>query len=217
MRRLRPAQRGPGLASRQRGPGCRRSRVGGRALNEGRDSRPGNGTLQGAGPGAARAQRGPGLASRQRRWRRGPAHRHPWPLNEGRDSRPGNGKADIHPPRTPFSALNEGRDSRPGNGCALAPADLPRERRSTRAGTRVPATGPSSSASWSTPVSRSTRAGTRVPATVDSLAIALPNARSAQRGPGLASRQRPRQQRAGPHDRRVRSTRAGTRVPATAA
>ena len=67
------AQRGPGLASRQRVPGSTASTASATALNEGRDSRPGNGRS-----GCSR-------------------HRgRPRPLNEGRDSRPGNGSA----PRT---------------------------------------------------------------------------------------------------------------------
>src|SRR5690606_1683907 len=242
----RPAQRGPGLASRQRPRGdpgsfllrsVRSTRAGTRVpatalveiadgfacrgrstragtrvpatapsgcgrrsrrpspLNEGRDSRPGNG------------QRGPGLASRQR-----------IPLNEGRDSRPGNGPRWHRPSSRRPAALNEGRDARPGHGRAedfLAAEDpdtaqrgpglASRQRphghdhhgttseRSTRAGTRVPATGATVDVGAGRRAgARSTRAGTRVPATGATVDV----------GAG---------RRAG-----ARSTRAGTRVPATA-
>ena len=183
------AQRGPGLASRQR-------------------------VCPPATPGPLpSAQRGPGLASRQRttqRSRKLPGS--PSALNEGRDSRPGNG-ARIGECAQRVTPLNEGRDSRPGNGLADAGSFLLRLIRSTRAGTRVPATGPQTGDTTAAGASRSTRAGTRVPATVPRACVcrmvrpALNEGRDSRPGNGQ-------------HPQPVtlpqnRSTRAGTRVPAT--
>src|SRR5690606_20118745 len=125
---------------------------------------PATGVLLGGASVKLRAQRGPGLASRQRTSAR-PTGGGSAALNEGRDSRPGNGRADRAGSSTATAALNEGRDSRPGNGGAQYQpssrwriaqrgpglASRQRERhvvrerevvgeRSTRAGTRVPAT-----------------------------------------------------------------------------
>ena len=191
---------------------------------------------------AHRAQRGPGLASRQRNRRAGGGSTTGSTLNEGRDSRPGNGttsrlkrlaasarstRAGTRVPATasdrptsgcaPWTTLNEGRDSRPGNGGFDGDSD--------------PLAAPL----------RSTRAGTRVPATADGALAVGDVVNVAQRGPGLASRQRAvheldaelvgylaqrgpglaSRQRVGPAGGveladQVRSTRAGTRVPATA-
>ena len=114
--------------------------------------------------------------------------------------------------------------------------------RSTRAGTRVPATDLRAELAVAALLGRSTRAGTRVPATAivaeqltqghNVLAQRGPGLASrqrhsspttrnrklepAQRGPGLASRQRERQVLGVVVDDQARSTRAGTRVPATA-
>ena len=260
------AQRGPGLASRQRlraicGVAAllgRSTRAGTRVpatghLVDERDRRLHRSTRAGTRVPATGGRRGGG------------ATRESSTLNEGRDSRPGNGRPSSPPPRR-WRSLNEGRDSRPGNGPPVARHQGERGERSTRAGTRVPATartpatcstssrrtlnegrdsrpgnGPVRPAVRLPDVApRSTRAGTRVPATVArSRSRAFDNA-AAQRGPGLASRQRvknslwgiPR----GAHAQRgpglasrqrafaraptaslpdCRSTRAGTRVPAT--
>src|SRR5690606_38139608 len=60
----------------------------------------------------------------------------------------------------------EGRDSRPGNGRGERAGRQRRwAERSTRAGTRVPATAPDAAAGHAGDAERSTRAGTRVPAT----------------------------------------------------
>ena len=162
------AQRGPGLASRQRqhASGTRRQKC--QALNEGRDSRPGNGSGRSmvmVVP-STDAQRGPGLASRQRMTAGSPR---PW---RPRSAQRGPGLASRQRVATPAAAagvaafpLNEGRDSRPGNG-ELGPRPGQRRRR------------------------RSTRAGTRVPATVFEIASFSVAVATAQRGPGLASRQR---------------------------
>ena len=238
-----------------------------RPLNEGRDSRPGNGTWlrpdhpagaqrstragtrvpatgapagrQGAGhrrstragtrvPATAApsadpddesgisAQRGPGLASRQRML------------------------VLICRPQMRMVTLNEGRDSRPGNGRRAVGYMVDSFQRSTRAGTRVPATveptgayvvaadalnegrdsRPGNGSSWSVGPSSCSSLAQRGPGLASrqrgydtSIVVLIVDV--AQRGPGLASRQRllhpPRRHR---HHRR-RSTRAGTRVPAT--
>ena len=185
------AQRGPGLASRQRGPdgrvatvrpGPRSTRAGTRVPATGgvphpdlrlavRSTRAGTRVpatgagqeprLRQAAPRSTRAgtrvpatvegegfagrvddhaQRGPGLASRQRR-----TCGRCWPRRS--------------------SPLNEGRDSRPGNGGDVGLGASPEDERSTRAGTRVPATGAQHPQPVTLPQHRSTRAGTRVPAT----------------------------------------------------
>ena len=163
---------------------------------------------------ALRAQRGPGLASRQRL---GDGGR----LRDGRRSTragtrvPATGRRPyVSWKRTCFHAQRgPGLASRQRSRTSLScPALLPR---STRAGTRVPATGGGGGRLRSRPGNRSTRAGTRVPATVCSGSVGFTTIFGAQRGPGLASRQRAvllRDAALG----RVRSTRAGTRVPATA-
>ena len=213
------AQRGPGLASRQRGAGAIFQVVAAfMALNEGRDSRPGNGleaaralhratSIAQRGPGlasrqrtlcsgvfpsgTAAAQRGPGLASRQRVARpfspfspvrlaqRGPGLasrqrlRDAWPLLThvgARSTRAGTrvpATASSGRRRAPgrWPTLNEGRDSRPGNGAtpagSAAGAVPLNEGRDSR-----PGNGP---AGEGAPVNKF---------------------RPAQRGPGLASRQR---------------------------
>ena len=190
------AQRGPGLASRQRASGAhdgrglplRSTRAGTRVPATGDED------LR-ALLAQAHAQRGPGLASRQRGVHASqPGGATATTLNEGRDSRPGNGavvpvrepavrprstRAGTRVPATggrdvagrtgDHPPLNEGRDSRPGNGLEeLAGAPVAGER-STRAGTRVPATGSDRHALDRRHVDRSTRAGTRVPATDDAL------------------------------------------------
>src|SRR5690606_24534169 len=87
----------------------------------------------------------------------------------------------------------------------------------TRAGTRVPATDPRGALGVLVGDLRSTRAGTRVPATAAvTINGSLTSLFDAQRGPGLASRQRPPRQVRNPGGWIGRSTRAGTRVPATA-
>ena len=259
------AQRGPGLASRQRATSARCSPRAARSLNEGRDSRPGNGQL----PARSRAwrcdaQRGPGLASRQRAVQPDPRLSHmadrstragtrvpatarrrtgrrcpAAALNEGRDSRPGNGRphwpvlqaearrstrAGTRVPATGRTgrdqrrgtrALNEGRDSRPGNGVRPEPAGPAVRRRSTRAGTRVPATVVPQNPELSSSGLRSTRAGTRVPATGtrsgarrDGRGGALNEGRDSRPGNGGGAE-------VGLLELLGRSTRAGTRVPAT--
>src|SRR5690606_26669710 len=110
------------------------------------------------------AQRGPGLASRQRR----PELR-VRPHLPLRSTRAGT--------RVPATAA--GPSSTRG-ACF---------HRSTRAGTRVPATVGSGNRRADPTVERSTRAGTRVPATAGRL-FTTNSAAHAQRGPGLASRQR---------------------------
>ena len=163
------AQRGPGLASRQRTAPSSPSAAAAGSLNEGRDSRPGNGGWLKCSDSCwmTAAQRGPGLASRQRAITRSLGVNARVPLNEGRDSRPGNGMRTCGRCWLRRSPLNEGRDSRPGNG-RPGVGDTPRlEGRSTRAGTRVPATA------------------------VATGSVTVPVPGSAQRGPGLASRQRP--------------------------
>src|SRR5690606_11841620 len=115
-------------------------------------------------------------------------------LNEGRDSRPGNGdNADDTTSRAAHGALNEGRDSRPGNGRRLVEAykdatDPLNEGRDSRPGNGI-----------------------------DGASITAAGVERAQRGPGLASRQRARRGCGFPRVGEPRSTRAGTRVPATAA
>src|SRR5690606_2875076 len=133
-----------------------------------------------------------------------------------------------------------GRDSRPGNGAVLDGRDDFGEPRSTRAGTRVPATGGRALRRRAGRQGRSTRAGTRVPATGSELAgrsmvyaPSLNEGRDSRPGNGAVLDGRddcgePRSTRAGTRvpatggralrrraGRQGRSTRAGTRVPAT--
>ena len=136
------------------------------------------------------AQRGPGLASRQRP-SPGRGAGPPPALNEGRDSRPGNGNQRAGGGSTTGTTLNEGRDSRPGNGgpgqrrCLAGHRPAQRgpglaSRQRVVAVVSVPFMGRT----------RSTRAGTRVPATDATRDQATWGGLGAQRGPGLASRQR---------------------------
>src|SRR5690606_30113895 len=162
------AQRGPGLASRQREPI----------------------SLALSGWPAGNAQRGPGLASRQRPVTSQPTLR----ATRTRSTRAGT--------RVPATA--DAADA--GHADAV---------RSTRAGTRVPATGQRRIGRRLEAV-RSTRAGTRVPATESEHLNAVREGGLAQRGPGLASRQRQRPPVLISAPTVARSTRAGTRVPATA-
>src|SRR5690606_17948188 len=89
-----------------------------------------------------------------------------WSLNEGRDSRPGNGREDrsvLHLVPAP-AQRGPGLASRQRRRAGLAGEEV--AARSTRAGTRVPATAaPPAGGAAGAAGGRSTRAGTRVPAT----------------------------------------------------
>ena len=161
-----------------------------RALNEGRDSRPGNGRSSTSTGGTCCA------------------------LNEGRDSRPGNGP-QLARRQPALPALNEGRDSRPGNGRTSGGSPSGPNGNAQRGPGLASRQRVVVGALMAMFVLRSTRAGTRVPATVWFCRRCSCPVHGAQRGPGLASRQRGRRGRAAAHRPGVRSTRAGTRVPAT--
>ena len=187
------AQRGPGLASRQRTPDRNVKRILAR-----RSTRAGTrvpATDEGA------------LARRRTRCT----------LNEGRDSRPGNGAPLRELEEDLFSSRSTRAGTRvPATGLGIGGQPLAVVVRSTRAGTRVPATGRLGVCLLAQRLGRSTRAGTRVPATAHLGPSGVWQVTCAQRGPGLASRQRRQQLPAALDALERRSTRAGTRVPATA-
>ncbi len=183
----RTAQRRPGPAPR-RHAACRAPSRRTRALNEGRDPRPGD-TLDAPCPAArfagrstkagTRAPATPNLESdpildgMDAQRRPGPApRRHAWSIrdlhpHDSAQRRPGPAPR-RHPAtrRRPTSPapLNEGRDPRPGDTWSTMGELQPGDQRSTKAGTRAPATlvgGPAVVRR----VDRSTKAGTRAPAT----------------------------------------------------
>ncbi len=207
------AQRRPGPAPRRHSSRTRSSRSPATPLNEGRDPRPGDTSL--AAPNVLHEQdrstkagtRAPATLPSGARLKSGIRT-----LNEGRDPRPGD-TSGSRMAQTWQTALNEGRDPRPGDtwmastvrgsiGIAQRrPGPAPRrhlgcefdlhaaDARSTKAGTRAPATPVGRIATTSPARGRSTKAGTRAPATHPLRRQTLPL--------------------------EARSTKAGTRAPAT--
>ncbi len=107
-------------------------------------------------------------------------------LNEGRDPRPGDTCAPP-PGRGARGSLNEGRDPRPGDTRLPLGLDLARPR-STKAGTRTPATRTDRGPRVTSPRRRSTKAGTRAPATPLAPMVKPLPVGTAQRRPGPAPR-----------------------------
>src|SRR5690606_8489087 len=118
------AQRGPGLASRQRSTGNGLGTVTVAAQRgPGLASRQRGPEDDEAPPVARSAQRGPGLASRQRRPARRPSSPPLYRSTRAGTRVPATGLRSGG--RTTPRALNEGRDSRPGNGEASASGRTP--------------------------------------------------------------------------------------------